>query len=269
MPITFIGGIAGSGIELLRELINQDSSQIRCGPETQLLTAIIEKNVEWSNIRLEKERLKHAGMTPEVIDSAIAQFILQVLIRHEPATPHVCNKDIYVFKWATYLKKLFPNAKFILVVRDPRATVANLFKRNFNYQGIRINSFANALTDWNLIGSLYHKSCVDLAKESGSCMVVLYEQLVINTNQTLNEIFRFLDIEPVYREYSFTDRRNGIDTVLNKVLLKRERLFSWLNDFPKNLVYTADKFAPLMTRLGYDTSKILPNKLAYSFNTTG
>lgn len=265
LPIVFIGGIAGSGLELLRELLNQDSSRIRCGPETRLLTTIIEKNIEWLNIRLEKERLHHAGMTLDIIDSAVAQFILQVLLRHETITPRICNKDIYVFKWAPYLKKLFPNSKFILMMRDPRATVSSLIKRKFPYHNIRLNSYSDALVDWNLVATIFHQRCVEMGS---SCRVILYEKLVLNPNATLNEIYRFLDMHEDAHEYSFTEHRNGVDTLLRKVLLKRDNLFSWLNDFPKNLIYVADKLAPLMVTLGYDTTKIVPNNLAYTFNKT-
>lgn len=260
MPIIFIGGIAGSGLELLRELLNQDvPSRLRCGVETQLLTQMIEKKVEWLNIRMEKERLKHAGMTDELIDSAVAQFILQVLLRQTgDSTPlHICNKDIYAFKWAPYLKTLFPNAKFLLVVRDPRATVTSLIKRKFQYENINIGDYKSALSDWNKVASEHYEHCVKMSPRS--CHVVFYEQLVMKTNETLNEIYRFLDFELSSHRFSFTEHRNGIDVLLNKVLVKRDNIYSWLNDFPKNLVYAADKLAPLMNKLGYDTSKIIPN----------
>lgn len=162
MPIAFIGGIAGSGLELLRELMNQHDrsspDQIRCSAETEMLTAIIEKKIEWLNIRMEKTRLEHAGIDEELVDAALAQFVLQVLLRHTNVNAHsaplLCNKDIYVFKWTDYLKRLFPNAKFVLVMRDPRAAVTSLIERQFQYENIRLNSYQNALVDWNKVRAI-------------------------------------------------------------------------------------------------------------------
>lgn len=257
MPIVFIGGIAGSGLELVRVLLNQEATKIRCGTETELLTTIIEKKFDWTQSEKEKERLKYAGMSDDLIDSAVAQFLLQVLLKHEKLTPNICNKDIYIFKWSKYLKRLFPNSKFLLVVRDPRATVSSLIKRKFHYQDIHLGSYKQALVDWDKVATTYYENCKEM--EPKSCKLVYYEQLILNTNKTLNEIFKFLNIEFTAHDFGFTDHKNGYDTLLNKVHIKRDNLFSWISDFPRNLVYVADKFAPLMKQLGYETSKIVSN----------
>lgn len=95
-----------------------------------------------------------------------------------------------------------------------------------------------------------------------------YEQLIVNTSETLSQIYRFLDLNVDAHKFDLADHKNGIDAVLKKVLIRRETLFAWLNAFPKSLVYVADKLAPIMTTLGYDTSKIVPNNQAYEFNHT-
>jgi len=64
-----------------------------------------------------------------VLDSAIAAFCLEVIARHGDPAPRLCNKDPLTFKSASYLSELFPQAKFIFMLRDGRATVHSIISR--------------------------------------------------------------------------------------------------------------------------------------------
>ena len=84
---------------------------------------------QWINNPKETERLKNAGITDEVIDSAISSFMLEVIVRHGKPAPHLCNKDPLVLRYSNYVSSLFPNGKFLLMIRDG---VCYNFKRIFN-----------------------------------------------------------------------------------------------------------------------------------------
>lgn len=64
-----------------------------------------------------------------MLDSAIAAFCLEVIARHGDPAPRLCNKDPLTFKSASYLSELFPQAKFIFMLRDGRATVHSIISR--------------------------------------------------------------------------------------------------------------------------------------------
>ena len=66
---------------------------------------------------------------PQVLDSAISSFMLEVIVGHGEPAQRLCNKDPFTIKSATYLHQLFPKAKFIFMVRDGRATVHSIISR--------------------------------------------------------------------------------------------------------------------------------------------
>lgn len=65
----------------------------------------------------------------QVMDSAIAAFCLEVIARHGEPAPRLCNKDPLTLKMGSYMLELFPNAKFLFMVRDGRATVHSIITR--------------------------------------------------------------------------------------------------------------------------------------------
>ena len=72
----------------------------------------------------ESMRLEEAGLTGDVLDSALSAFILEVVARHGEASPRLCNKDPFTLKSGTYLRHLFPKSKFLFMVsiRDALGT---------------------------------------------------------------------------------------------------------------------------------------------------
>lgn len=65
----------------------------------------------------------------QVMDSAIAAFCLEIIARHAEPAPRLCNKDPLTLKMGSYILDLFPNAKFIFMIRDGRATVHSIISR--------------------------------------------------------------------------------------------------------------------------------------------
>ena len=90
----------------------------------------------WMKSQKESMRLEEAGLGGDVLDSALAAFILEVVARHGEASPRLCNKDPFTLKSGTYLKKLFPKSKFLFMVRDGRATVHSIITRKVTITGI-------------------------------------------------------------------------------------------------------------------------------------
>lgn len=78
---------------------------------------------------VEKSDARNQFAFLQVIDNAIAAFCLEIIARHAEPAPRLCNKDPLTLKMGSYILELFPNAKFIFMVRDGRATVHSIISR--------------------------------------------------------------------------------------------------------------------------------------------
>jgi hypothetical protein len=66
-------------------------------------------------MKSEKEsmRLEEAGIHKEVLNSAIAQFCLEIIAKHGDPAPRLCNKDPLTLKMGSYVIELFPNVRVL------------------------------------------------------------------------------------------------------------------------------------------------------------
>lgn len=52
-----------------------------------------------------------------------------MIVGHGEPAPRLCNKDPFALKSLSYLSHIFPKAKFVLMLRDGRATVHSMISR--------------------------------------------------------------------------------------------------------------------------------------------
>lgn len=64
-----------------------------------------------------------------VLSLIASTCVFQVIVGHGEPAPRLCNKDPFALKSLTYLSRIFPKAKFVLMLRDGRATVHSMISR--------------------------------------------------------------------------------------------------------------------------------------------
>jgi len=253
-PIIFIGGMPRSGTTLMRVMLDAHSD-VRCGEETRLVPRLLGMRSNWYRSDKEKKRLNEAGVTDVVIDEAIRQFLLEVIVRHGIPNKYLCNKDPFTLKSQIYLKKLFPNAKFLLMIRDGRATSHSIIERKVTISGFDITSYRDVLTKWNKAIETMYQQCIDTPD---TCLPVYYEQLVLHPESNLRKIAKFLNIgwdekmlhhEDFVNKMSISQVEKSTSQVQKPLYL--DALSAWWGHIPDDVEDDLSKIAPMLGKMGY------------------
>lgn len=210
MPIIFVGGMPRSGTTLMRAMLDAHPD-VRCGEETRVIPRVLGMRSQWEKSPVEKRRLDEAGVTREVIDSAIRAFILEIMAKHGPAATHLCNKDPFTLKSSIYLSQQFPHAKFVLMIRDGRAVVHSIITRKVTITGFDLKSYRQCLTKWNTALENMYAQCLQVGPHR--CMPVYYEQLALHPKEWMVRILNFLDLpwnDSVLHHEDFVGKPGGV-----------------------------------------------------------
>ncbi|XP_063082078.1 protein-tyrosine sulfotransferase 2 isoform X3 [Cavia porcellus] len=266
MPLIFVGGVPRSGTTLMRAMLDAHP-EVRCGEETRIIPRVLAMRQAWSKSGKEKLRLDEAGVTDEVMDSAMQAFILEVIAKHGEPARVLCNKDPFTLKSSVYLSRLFPNSKFLLMVRDGRASVHSMITRKVTIAGFDLSSYRDCLTKWNRAIEVMYAQCMEVGKDK--CLPVYYEQLVLHPRRSLQVILDFLGIawsDAVLHHEDLIGKPGGVslskierstDQVIKPVNL--EALSKWTGHIPGDVMRDMAQIAPMLARLGYDPYANPPN----------
>jgi protein-tyrosine sulfotransferase len=210
MPLIFIGGVPRSGTTLMRAMLDAHPD-VRCGEETRVIPRLLGMRTQWAKSPKESVRLKEAGLSEDVIDSALAAFILEVIAKHGEPAPRLCNKDPFTLKSSIYLARIFPNSKYILMIRDGRAVVHSIITRRVTISGFDLSNYRGCLQRWNQAMETMYLQCMRVGYER--CMPVYYEQVVLHPEHWMRQILNFLSIPwhpSVLHHHNFINKPGGV-----------------------------------------------------------
>ena len=240
-----------------------------CGEETRIIPRIIQFTRSHLRHSSEQVRLEQAGITSSLLNNALRSYIMEILVEHNKNAPFLCAKDPTLAQSSEYLAELFPNSKFILMIRDARATVYSVISRFINSSGYKFRDFRNSFLNWNNITEIMYDQCLKIG--SDRCLIVFYEKLVLQPKIEIVKILKFLNVpwnEAVLNhekyigdEISLSKSEKSSDQVIKPVYL--DGLNSWVGKIPKGILDELDQLVPMMKKLGYDTkSKWIDYSLA-------
>ncbi|KAI1721295.1 sulfotransferase family domain-containing protein [Ditylenchus destructor] len=263
-PFIFIGGIPRSGTTLMRAMLDAHPL-VRCGEETRIIPRILALRAQWKKSEKEWRRLQEAGVNDNVINAAISSFIVEVIAGHGLPAERLCNKDPFTLKSTIYLSEIFPNSKFVLMIRDGRATVHSIISRKVTITGFNLNDFRQCLTKWNQGISVMYEQCNSVGPSR--CIKVYYEQLVLHPEAEMKRLLNFLDIAwnssvlhheaLIGKDITLSKTERSTDQVVKPVNL--DALTKWVGKIPEDVVKDMASIAPMLQVLGYNPNDNPPN----------
>ncbi|KAM4726294.1 tyrosylprotein sulfotransferase 1, like [Anableps anableps] len=258
-PLIFIGGFPRSGTTLMRVMLDAHNA-VRCGEETRVIPRLLAMRATWSRSVKERIRLDEAGVTDQVLDAAVRAFLLEVIVGHGEPAPRLCNKDPFALKSLSYLARIFPKAKFLLMLRDGRATVHSMISRKVTISGFDLTSYRDCLTKWSSALDTMFSQCQAVGEDR--CLPVRYEHLVLHPEQEMRNLLHFLELQwdpSVLHHEELIGKAGGVslsrverstDQVMKPV--NTEALSKWVGNIPPDVINDMAEIAPMLARLGYD-----------------
>ena len=186
----FVGGVPRSGTTLARAMLDAHPD-IRCGEETRVIPRIVSMRSRWRKSAREHSRLVEAGLSEETLDSATRAFISEIILNHGPVSKYLCNKDPLVLNYMEDIVRIFPQGKFICMVRDGRAVAYSIVSRNVTISGVDSKNYMSAALFWNKV---VERMSTDCTNNRQRCLMVRYEDLVADPRLWMTKILQFLDI---------------------------------------------------------------------------
>ncbi|GAC1398049.1 MAG: sulfotransferase [Chloroflexota bacterium] len=251
----FIGGMHRSGTSLIQTLLNRHP-HIASGPESRFLKS--ETFLEFHSYleALWMHRLDSYGFGRGELDRAVASILDTFFTRYqlqkgkqrwaEKTTKNILRID--------YLFRLFPQAQFVHMIRDPRDVHCSVRTRASGRapHWARFSAIDTA-RDW--VRRTEHG--LQWRAQPLRYLEILYEQLVQQPASTMQLVLRFLD-EPWTRTIFVPNQVTDAAHEANEPNVNQQVFSSsvgkWQQELPEEDVHGIEQIAgSLMTLLGYKT----------------
>ena len=260
--IIFVGGVPRSGTTLMRVLLDAHR-EISCGQETRIIPRILRMYSAWSKSEREAQRLSEASLDQSALNRVMAVMLMQIFREQSEGRPeYYCNKDPFNLAHVHDLEKIFPNAKYILMVRDGRAVTHSITTRGVTIFGLDIKDKDKVLGFWNNVCENMINQCTQINRKYTElhCLQVFYDNLILDTESELKRVFEFLRIgwdSRILHHEQIVDngeiKLSKLEPSTNQVsqAIYNESLYKWKSELPSEFLEKAHETAPLLTRLGY------------------
>ena len=233
---------------------------VRCGEESRIIPRLVQMRENWLRTEKERERLAQGGVDDKVINAAVSAFILETMAQHGEPAPVLCNKDPMTLKSGAYLSRLFPNSKWLFMMRDGRAVIHSVISRQVTITGYKLDSPRDCLAKWSGLVENMNKQCNEIGPTR--CMIVYYEQLVLHPRRWISLILDFLDLpweDAVLHHEEHINKPGGVrvsmverssDQIIKPINV--DALTAWVGHYPQDVLADMAELAPSLAKFGYD-----------------
>ena len=177
--IVFVGGVPRSGTTLCRSMLDAHPD-IHCGEETRVIPQVLAAKRRWT---------ESTGHDEDKLYKAIGSFLYDIISGHGTPAKFLCNKDPLILGDMPSLMKMFPNSKFVLMIRDGRAVAYSIVSRKVGIGGVNISSYLDSAMFWNKMMTVMVGNCTKLGEEH--CIMVPYDKLVQDPKTWMEKILAF------------------------------------------------------------------------------
>ena len=265
--LVFLIGAPRSGTTWLQLLLSQ-SAHIATAHETHLFNAYLRSCFDtWDDFgRKQQEFGLHHLLTEEEYGAALRmpiEMIFGKFLREKPAATVILEKTpSHALYWQDILR-IFPNAHFLHIVRDPRSVVASLRAASTDWaSGWAPRPVAKACQLW-----IDHvASAVRIPSATSRYFLVRYRDLIDDGSNALKSIFRWLEIEHSEEEcHKFVDQltfsklqsveraQRGPNLDPQALFFRRGTRDAWKTDLSKREIALIERLTnPWIRTLGYE-----------------
>lgn len=253
--LVFVGGVPRSGTSLVQKILGLHS-RVFAGPEFDHLPSITEL---WRRIKAASSNgRQELFYSEEELTAAFRRMIRELLSpRIDCGSYDVISEktpsNINVFD---DLQELFPMARFIWVIRDPRAVVASLKSVNVRARklGKNVSLGTNLSRDIEMISVSIGNGERFLRSHEETCLPVYYEDLVANPNVVGRAMAEFLNLE-FQTEMLRTDKQGVAQSLV-------ERDGIWYTEQMYNRPIQADSLESWREELPNISARVIEDRLA-------
>ena len=247
VPILFISGEGRSGVHLIKTLLNSYPS-LACENQNHEVSSFLSETSKWYT-KQEMMFYKNAGISKENIENSVGAFLLEFISANRNNNRFCYIQASSSFFNATLFSKVLPNSKFILMVRNPLASIISSFnsgpENNDEFKKKFMHSLKHVFERWNFNMEIMHEQCKSIG--SKRCQLIYYEDLILNLENEMKKIIKFLWNIP----WSDSILEIKKDTEEN-IDLSSPDTTSWVKYYPKNAIEIIRGVAPMFEKLGYD-----------------
>jgi len=256
----FIGGAGRSGTTLLRVILDSHS-RIACGPELKVIPCVADL---WAEFRTKYAPfLAESRMGESEVDEIFRGFIVNLLepLRRYEGKARVAEKSPNNVFYFTHLHRIFPDARFLHMLRDGRDVVASLLTMRWTTpEGAPVDYTRDAR-----LAARYWARAVragrEFAQETAGAShyrEIRYEELVTRPESYLRALFAYLEEawEPAVMRYHEHPRALGGESSAEQVTraIHGDSMGRWQRELTRDeRAAVKDEIGALLIELGYCT----------------
>jgi protein-tyrosine sulfotransferase len=189
-----------------------------------------------------------AGFNNGTLRSAIGLFIynyMKIQTKRAKISKYLCANDDVILNYVYLIHRLFPNAKFLFIIKDGRQTARSMLEgKDANLTKPLFRSY---IRSWFSTNFYFKSQCNSIGEQF--CRLFRYEDLISDTKKTLKSIYKFLDLslsneQFVYHSIYISDRVAADRG--KKCVYSTEYLFKNLKSYDKISYMRISKFLGLL-----------------------